>query len=129
VVSLISKEPAKRMSLNQKLPLSRRDFLKLGLLTLGSLGLRPWRRLFTLADFPKAERLGRIAASMVDIKVRPDEDSQTIGVLYEDAIVPWLQEIIGPRPFRVNQRWVETPDGYICSPPLFSALYPTRCWD
>ena len=117
------------MSLNQKLPLSRRDFLTLGLLTLGSLGLRPWRRLFTLADFPKAERLGRIAASMVDVKVRPDGDSQTIGVLYEDAIVSWLREVIGPNPFRVNQRWVETPDGYVWSLPLFSALYPTRCWD
>jgi hypothetical protein len=35
------------------------------------------------------------------------------GVLYEDAVVPWLKETVGPKPYYINQRWVETPDGFI----------------
>jgi lipoprotein-anchoring transpeptidase ErfK/SrfK len=95
---------------------SRRDFLKFSVTGLGALGLFPWRRLFKVGDFPQSERLGRIVVGKVDIKVRPDAESQTIGALYEDAIVPWLREAVGSRPFRMNQRWVETPDGYIWSP-------------
>jgi lipoprotein-anchoring transpeptidase ErfK/SrfK len=94
----------------------RRDFLKLAALGLGSLGLKPWRQLFDLPDFPSSERLGRVVVGKIDLKARPDEASENVGVLYEDAIVPWVQETIGPRPYRVNQRWVETPDGYLWSP-------------
>jgi hypothetical protein len=96
--------------------LSRRDFLKITALSLGSLGLKPWQRLFTLSNFPAYERLGRVTVGKIDLKSRPDESSETIGVLYEDAIVPWLRETVGPRPYRNNQRWVETPDGYLWSP-------------
>lgn len=95
---------------------TRRDFLKLAALSLGSLGLNPWRRLFALPDFPTSERLGRVVVGKIDLKAHPDEASENIGVLYEDAIVPWLRETIGPRPYRYNQRWVETPDGYLWSP-------------
>lgn len=93
--------------------LQRRDFLKLAAISLGALGLRPWRRLFTLPNFPQSEYLGRVTAGKVDLKSRPDENSETVGILYEDAIVSWLREAIGPKPYRVNQRWVETPDGYL----------------
>lgn len=99
-----------------KSSLNRRDFLKLSAMGLGTLGLRPWRRLFKLPDFPQEERLGRVVVGKVDLKARPDAESQTTGALYEDAIVPWLREAVGPRPYRVNQRWVETPDGYLWSP-------------
>lgn len=98
--------------------LSRREFLKLSSLTLGSLALRPFGQLFTLADFPAGERLGRVNVGKVEIKARPDADSQTLGVLYEDAVVPWLREVVGRNVYRTNQRWVETPDGYIWSPYL-----------
>ena len=33
--------------------------------------------------------------------------------MYEDAVIPWLREVVGPHPGRINQRWIETPDGYI----------------
>lgn len=96
--------------------ISRREFLKLSALSLGGLALRPWGgQLFALQDFPQAERLGRVGWYSVDLKERPDHDSKSVGVLYEDAVVPWLREITGYRPFRNNQRYVETPDGYIWS--------------
>jgi lipoprotein-anchoring transpeptidase ErfK/SrfK len=98
--------------------ISRRDFLKLIALGMGSLAFRPMIQLATLPDFPLAERLGRVNAGKIDVKARPDADSQTTGVLYEDAVVPWLREVVGVNLYRTNQRWVETPEGYIWSPYL-----------
>ena len=95
---------------------SRRDFLNLSVLSLGALGMHPWVRSFALADFPQTERLGRVAVGKVDVKVRPDEESKTVNVLYEDSVVNWLRETIGRQPLRVNQKWVETPEGYIWAP-------------
>lgn len=71
-------------------------------------------------EFPQADLLARVAIGKVDLKARPDEDSETVGVLYEDAVLPWLKEVVGSKPWYAlyNQRWVETPEGYIHSPYL-----------
>jgi hypothetical protein len=96
--------------------LSRREFIKISALSLGGIALRPWgKRLYSIEDFPQSERLGRVGWYSVDLKQRPDHDSKTVGVLYEDTVVPWLRETTGYRPYRNNQRYVETPQGYIWS--------------
>ncbi len=97
---------------------NRRTFLKLAALSLGSLGFKPWRRLFSLPDFPQANRLGRVCDGKAEVKAQPDYDSPTVKTLYEDAVVPWNREVLGRWPWRNNQRWVETPEGYIWSPYL-----------
>ena len=99
-------------------PLSRRGFLRLASLSMGGLALRAWGSLSPLEDFPKSERLGRVCVGKVELKARPDEESPTVGVLYEDAVVPWLREVVGNRPYYINQRWVETPEGFIYAPYL-----------
>jgi lipoprotein-anchoring transpeptidase ErfK/SrfK len=112
--------PSKRMT--------RRDFLKLSLLGLGGLAFHPAEALLLappVAQFPSAERLGRVAVGMVERKLRPDPDSPTADVLYEDAMVTWLREVSGAKPAFIfnNQRWVETPEGYIYGPyvqPVFN---------
>ena len=106
------------MTQKSKERLTRRGFLKFAAVSLGGIGLRPWSQLFALPDFPQAERLGRVVSGRVDLKSQPNTESQTVGVLFEDAVVPWLSEYVGSNPFRTNQRWVETPDGYIWSPYL-----------
>jgi hypothetical protein len=108
------------MNMNRK-RVSRRQFLKMAALGLGTLGFSPWSNLFQVDEFPQAERLGR-AFNKVEIKSRPDIDADTVGVLYDDAVVPWLREVTGRHPFRYRQRWVETPDGYIWG----SDLQPVR---
>lgn len=108
-----------RSIISTSLKLSRRNFLHLSAVGLSSLYIHPYTRIFVRAEFPDYERLGRVCIQgKVDIKARPDENSQTVGVLYEDAVVPWLSEVAGIKPdYDLNtQRWVETPDGYIYSP-------------
>ncbi len=105
--------------------LSRRDFIKTGLLSAGAVALLPHiRRQSIVLEFPDAEKLGRVCSAKIEIKARPTFDSETTKVLYEDAVVAWLREVIGePNLNRgKNRRWVETPDGYIYSPDL----QPTR---
>ncbi|RIK55331.1 MAG: hypothetical protein DCC59_01305, partial [Chloroflexi bacterium] len=73
---------------------------------------RPLTKL-DLPEFPQAERLGRVTVGKVDVFIRPDANSQIVGALYEDQVVPWLRETVGSMPGRINQRWVETPNGFI----------------
>jgi lipoprotein-anchoring transpeptidase ErfK/SrfK len=98
--------------------ISRRNFIKLAALGIGGVAFRPSlvENYFLpqpLPDFPDSPRLGRVCVGKVDLKARPDQESETVGVLYEDAVVPWLSETVGPRYLYINQRWIKTPDGYI----------------
>jgi hypothetical protein len=64
-----------------------------------------------------ADALGRVVQDGVELKLRPDPDSQTLAVLGEDTVVHWLREVVGPPPrFQLNWRWVETPEGYLFAP-------------
>jgi hypothetical protein len=108
--------------------LTRREALKLAALGLGGLALHPWLvhpgagraagPAAWLADFPQGERLGRILDGKVEVKARPDEDSATVAELFADAVVVWQRELVGRKPLWYNQRFVETPQGYIYAPNL-----------
>ncbi len=102
--------------MTQRESITRRDFYKLAALGLGGLAIRHWEgRLFGLLEFPQADRLGRAAKGTLEIKLRPDPDSKTVGVLYEDGVLPWLREVVGEKPTYIfnNQHWVETSEGYV----------------
>ncbi|NOY99883.1 MAG: L,D-transpeptidase [Chloroflexi bacterium] len=104
---------------NRYSSLSRRDFLKLAGAGLGTLALRPFERVFPLPQFPSSERLGRICIDgKVDVKAAPNEGAATVNTVYSDTVVEWLREVVGPKPYYINQRWVETPGGYIYTPYL-----------
>lgn len=93
-------------------PLTRRDFLKLAALGAGTLAFRSFAGQ-GLPEFPQADVLGRITAGKVDVFARPDANNRIAGALYEDQVIPWIREVVGPMPGRINQRWVETPYGYV----------------
>jgi lipoprotein-anchoring transpeptidase ErfK/SrfK len=97
--------------------ISRRSFIKIIGIGLTGLGIQPTLFSSSLTEFPTNERLGRVCVGMVDIKAQPSETSQTVGVLYEDAVVAWLSEVVAKEPNYnyFNQKWIETPDGYIYS--------------
>jgi hypothetical protein len=92
--------------------ISRRNFLKLAALGAGTLAFRPFAARF-LPEFPQAGKLGRITVGKMDVYSRPDAGSQIVGALYEDNIVVWLREVVGSIPGRLNQRFVETPNGFV----------------
>ena len=97
--------------------LTRRSFVKLAALGMGGLAVFPSLSVFE-PIFPVGELLGRVNVGKIDIKARPDSESISVGTLYEDAVVSWLQEVVGRNATRTSQRWVETPQGFIWSPYL-----------
>jgi hypothetical protein len=114
--------------------LSRRDFLKLAGAGLGALAFRPYKPfdLETLSipqrlpEFPKSEIIGRVLENGVDLRNSPIYDvavNNTISELGADTLVEWNRQVVGNVTGGLtNQRYVETPQGYIYS----SVLQPTR---
>jgi lipoprotein-anchoring transpeptidase ErfK/SrfK len=122
---------------SQKTSLSRREFLKLTGLGMGALALNPLNLRWNfpasagglaLPDFPKADLLGRNCTSdtnlewggTVPIMTRPDVSATKVRDAHRDEIFPWLREVSAENVNlnNPNQRWVETPEGYIWSPYL-----------
>lgn len=116
---------------NKHAKLSRRELIKLGGLGIGALALRPWADLSANVmqeDFPEGVPLARNTLEFASIRARPDTNSEKVGELKEDDVLPWLREVVGYNPYSYNQRWVETPLGYIWSPllqPVWNNLNPS----
>jgi hypothetical protein len=98
--------------------MNRRNFLQLAGLSTGMALLKPyigWK--FQAPAFPEAEKLGRICVGKVDMRSRPSVNAPSVGILYQDAVIVWLREVVGEAPLgRVSCRWVETPEGYVYAP-------------
>jgi lipoprotein-anchoring transpeptidase ErfK/SrfK len=99
---------------------SRRDFLKLAGLGLGSLAFRPGplHGIRQLPQFPVGDYLGRVAVTpnfySTALRIQPDENAQTLRDVPQDEVVIWHREVIGTNVAgRLNRRWVQTPDGFI----------------
>ena len=97
--------------------LSRRGFIQLSAAGFGVLSLQGIEGILKLDQLTDS-KLGRITVGKVDLKARPDIDSITVGARYQDEVVSWLREVVGKNPFRSNQRWIETPDGYLWAPQI-----------
>ncbi len=99
--------------------LTRRDVLKLGLTAAGAWLLAPWLRRAPQVTFPQAERLGRNAThGRIEVYPRPDATATPVDYLFEDAVVPWLREVVGYQPYRISQRFVDIGRGYVWAPYL-----------
>jgi L,D-transpeptidase catalytic domain len=96
--------------------LSRKNFIKILGVGLAGLGVRPKSFINEATKFPDYERLGRVCIiGKVEIKSAPAASSQTVGVIYEDAVIPWLRDVVAKEPnFNFyNQCWLETDGGYV----------------
>jgi hypothetical protein len=117
--------------------ISRRDFLKVAGLGLGayaSLAFNPYRfpqyELFTtpkrLPQFPASDIIGRVVDMGIDLRNQPTNDpnaNSSIAKLDADTLVEWGRQVIGNVVGGLtNQRYVETPQGFIYA----SVLQPTR---
>lgn len=99
---------------------SRRDFLKLAGLGLGSLALRPrpLDRVPNLPPFPAGDYLGRVAVTpnfySTALRSQPNENAPLLRDVLQDEVLVWQREVVGTNVMgRVSRRWVETPEGFI----------------
>jgi hypothetical protein len=119
---------------SSKEQVSRRDFLKLAGLGLGAMAMHPMTTLMDLTktkrtvlspDFPNSDILGRNCTAdtsmqwggTIPVMTRPDVGSTKVRDAHRDEVFPWLKEVSAETiDFNLpNQRWVETPEGYIHS--------------
>ena len=70
--------------------LSRRDFLKLGGLSLGTLAFTPFVPRESDQDYGD---IGRVAISQVDVYAEPRDGAQIVGNRYRDQIVQIYYEL------------------------------------
>src|SRR5512132_2028048 len=120
------------LKMNQNL--SRRDFLKIAGVSLGALAFNPYRLPYfeylsspkRLPEFPNSEIIGRTVDSGVDLRgsrtINPNLNN-SIAKLEADTLVEWGRQVVGNVIGGLtNQRYVETPQGFIYS----SVVQPTR---
>jgi hypothetical protein len=97
--------------------INRRDFLKISAIGLGAISLPGIRKVGkNQVDFPIEPKLGRVFA-LAEIKAKPDPESETLDVRYDDAIVIIKREVVGkPKSIYITNRlWYEIPEGYVYS--------------
>jgi len=116
--------------MSRKNQLSRREFLKLSALALGGAALTGRNSARSLLNglnllqddppvFPEGEWLGRMCiggpGDVVPLMAEPSIYSNEIRKVYFDEVLTWNQEVIADDIDinRINQRWVETSEGYI----------------
>jgi hypothetical protein len=96
--------------------LSRRDFLRLGLLSLSTVAFRqPFGGLYP-EDFESLPLgIGRVTTGLISVYQGPAFSSKRVGSYKRDQIILLLDEILSPQGPAYNKRWYQTPDGYIHS--------------
>ena len=92
--------------------MSRRDFLKMGLLTLSSLAFRPY---FTRQEERNSRMVARISVEKVDVYNEPDFVSEIVGTRYLDQLITVYYTINAPKGPVHNPRWYRIWGGYIHS--------------
>ncbi|HOA21833.1 MAG TPA: L,D-transpeptidase [Anaerolineaceae bacterium] len=103
--------------------LTRREFLKLSGMFVGAMMLPRPKGVFAAAagQFPQAEKLGRICVGMegawFKLKTEPNVNAPEAGMVWRDDVLIWNREVVANQlDLNVyNQRWVETPGGYLQS--------------
>ncbi len=115
-----------------KKKISRRDFLKLASLGVGTMAFRPKSIGFEylsipkqLPQFPNSAMIGRVV-DPVSLRSSPSNNpilNNAIQELQADTLVEWGREVIGSVVGGLsNQRFIEIPQGYVYS----STVQPTR---
>lgn len=103
--------------MHPKEPISRRDFIKLGGLTLGGLALpKNDARYKPQMQFPEGDGMLLRATASIPAYAEPNAESAQNTFLYEDEVLPWVREVVGYSPYREIQRFVESSKGYVWSP-------------
>ena len=110
------------MKLNQAI--SRREFLKLSGYVAGAAmlpAIKPGASLLK-QDYPTGKKLGRVCVgeyrSWIDLKSEPNMNAPAVAKAWRDDVFEIKREVVANvLDFnRYNQRWYETPNGFIYAP-------------
>jgi hypothetical protein len=93
--------------------ISRRNFMKLSLLTLGSLAARPFREDPPEEEYPIGE--GRVAAHLVYVYEQPSFSSRRTAKIFRDELIHLFDEIKSSNGPKSNPLWYRLSDGFIHS--------------
>lgn len=95
--------------------LSRRDFLKLGALALGSLAFDPFREMLPKEDRVELTpiKIVRVAIRKDEIRTSPSLTSRVVGYRTRDELVRVYEELISPDGPPHNPRWYRVIGGYM----------------
>jgi lipoprotein-anchoring transpeptidase ErfK/SrfK len=108
--------------------ISRRDFLIKSLSGLGGVALLAnkkntslFEKFSYMNDFADVEYLARNTVTLpntLPIRSKPSTDASTVRIMDQDECLPWNRVVVGSAPLgrTSNDRWVETPDGYVYLP-------------
>ena len=116
---------------SQATRISRREFLQMAGLGFAALSLPPMifsqehdRIKLSLPEFPRSDIIGRNCSAdtnpsggKIQMFARPDINSGVVRDVYRDDVFAWVKEVSAETlDYNLpNQRWVETPEGYIRS--------------
>jgi hypothetical protein len=95
--------------------LSRREFLKIGGLSLGSLAFARFSSRTGSHLPPNALGIVRVTTSDISIYREPDYDSEEVGLCYRDELIHFYEKIESPAGPDHNPRWYRIEDGYVHS--------------
>ena len=91
---------------------SRRDFLKLGALSLAGLAFKP---VYNFGELMDGEDLARVTIDSVSVYTEPDENSTIKFQRYRDEIFHVYEEVISDKEPTYNPLWYKVWGGYIHS--------------
>ena len=96
--------------------ISRRDFLKIGGLALGSLAFRPTTAGLPQSDTPFPIGIARVTIKEIDIFKEPSAESEVIGVAKRDQLLPVYEELNFVYPEYANSPcWYRLDKGFAAS--------------
>ncbi len=93
-------------------PLSRRDFLKLGALALGSLAFKPYTPFLpALTEFDEGDLI-RVASDAVSVYAKPNDESRIVGQWPRDTVLHTYETVNSGTP-AYNPIWYRVWGGYM----------------
>lgn len=95
--------------------LTRREFLKLGGLSLGGLAFARYLPNSPIHLPPSALGIVRVATDEISVYREPDYDSDEIGVCVRDELIHYFEKLASPAGPEHNPRWYRIDQGYVHS--------------
>ena len=97
------------------IPLTRREMLKLGFLTMGAFGSMAFREFLPEEDRIPLFGFGRVTADAIPIRAAAASSTERVGWRWRDEIITLLERVVDPYSPAHNPHWYRVIGGYVYS--------------